>query len=226
MTGISALRQESHGSLPKLREARPSDRRAAGKLLREAMTPRLSDAVFGLGAAGGAAQYFERLFQRPGTLWGYDITTLAEVDGMVAGLVSHAPWEVLAQRHRATLWAYLRVYGPVRALKLVPRLRALLRASPAVPPDHWFIPYLAVAPEQHGKGVAHALLQAVYQHAGPRAPACSLYVSTSNLAARQFYDHAGYVERESAASEGLHRIAGVRGRVRLELPLTGRAAGA
>ena len=65
MTGISALRQEPHGSLPKLREARPSDRRAAGKLLREAMTPRLSDAVFGLGVAGGAAQYFERLFQRP-----------------------------------------------------------------------------------------------------------------------------------------------------------------
>ncbi len=116
-----------------LRDARPGDRRSAGTLLRDALTPQLADAVFGLGA-GGASRYFERLFHHQGTLWSYDITTLAELDGVVVGLVSHAPWAVLAQRRRATLWGYLRAYGPWGVLKLLPRIRALMRASPAVPP--------------------------------------------------------------------------------------------
>ena len=202
-----------------LRDARPTDRRPAGTLLREALTPQLADAVFGLGD-GGASRYFERLFQHQGTLWSHDITTLAELDGVVVGLVSHAPWAVLAQRRRATLWAYLRAYGPWGLLKLLPRIRALMRASPVVPPDHWFIPCLAVAPEHRGNGVAHALLQDVYHQAEASAPACSLYVPTSNLTARQFYDHAGYVERAGAASESLRRIAGVDGRARFERRLT------
>ena len=54
-------------------------------------------------------------------------------------------------------------------------------------------------------GVAHALLQTVYLHAEAHAPACSLYVPTSNATAREFYDRAGYVEREGAESELLHR---------------------
>ena len=203
-----------------LRDARPGDRRSAGTLLRDALTPQLADAVFGLGASG-ASRYFERLFRHQGTLWSHDITTLAELDGVVVGLVSHAPWAVLAQRRHATLWAYLRAYGPWRVFKLLPRIRALMRASPAVPQDHWFIPCLAVAPEHRGNGVAHALLQEVYEHAGASAPACSLYVPTSNLTARQFYDRAGYVERADAASEPLRRYAGVGGRVRLERRLNG-----
>lgn len=212
----------THGRLL-LRDARPGDRREAGTLLREALTPGLADAVFGLGASGASA-YFERLFEHQGTLWSYDITTLAEIDGEVVGLVSHAPWAVLAQRRRATLWGYWRAYGLWGLLKLIPRVRALMRASPAVPPDHWFIPCLAVAPDHRGNGVAHTLLQMVYRHAEAHAPACSLYVPTSNATAREFYDRAGYVEREGAASETLQRLAGVEGRVRFERRLAGSAA--
>ncbi|MCY3784695.1 MAG: N-acetyltransferase [Chloroflexi bacterium] len=207
----------THGRLL-LRDARPTDRLPAGALLREALTPQLADSVFGLGATG-ASRYFERLFQHPGTLWSYDITTLAELDGEVVGLVSHAPWAVLAQRRRSTLRGYWRAYGLRGLLKLIPRIRALMRASPAVPPDHWFIPCLAVAPEHRGNGVAHALLQTVYRQAEAHAPACSLYVPTSNATAREFYDRAGYVEREGADSELLQRLAGVRGRVRFERTL-------
>ena len=213
----AAATKPSHGRLV-LRDAEPGDRRPAGVLLREALTPQLADAVFGLGSPG-ASRYFERLFQRPGTLWSYDITTLAELNGEVVGLVSHAPWSVLAERRRSTLWGYWRAYGLRGLLKLIPRIRALMRASPAVPPDHWFIPCLAMAPEHRGNGVAHALLQTVYRHAEAHAPACSLYVPTSNGTAREFYDRAGYVEREGADSELLHRLAGVSGRVRFERTL-------
>ena len=205
-----------HGSRLKLRRAGPDDKQLAGRLLREALTPGLADAVFGLGVEGGATRYLERLFARAGTLWSYDLVTLAEVDGQVAGLVSHAAWTELAQRYRATMWAYVRVYGPVRVFKLLPRLRALIRASPRVPPDHWFIPYLAVTAKHRRNDVAHALLDSVYQRAASRAPACSLYVLAENLPARRFYEHAGYQERACESSAPLYDLAGTRGRVRLE----------
>ncbi len=203
----------------KLRRARPADQKLASRLLREALTPELADAVFGLGVEGGATRYLERLFARAGTLWSYDLVTLAEVNGQVAGLVSHAPWTELARRYRATMWAYLRIYGPVRIFPLRSRLRALIRASPSVPEDHWFIPYLAVSPKHQGNGVAHALLDSVYQRANPSASACSLYVLADNLPARHFYKHAGFRAGACESSPSLYEVAGSRGRVRLEREL-------
>ena len=211
-----APRRSPDGSGLKLRRARPDDKQFAGGLLREALTPGLADAVFGLGVEGGATRYLERLFARAGTLWSYDLVTLAEADGQVAGMVSHAPWSELARRYRATIWAYVRVYGPVRVFKLLPRLRALIHASPRMPPDHWFIPYLAVTAKHRANGVAHALLDSVYQRAESRAPACSLYVLAENVPARRFYEHAGYQERACESSAPLYDLAGTRGRVRLE----------
>ena len=212
----SAQQRPSHRSRLKLRRARPTDEHAAGRLLREALTPELADAVFGLGVEGDATRYLERLFARAGTLWSYDLATLAEIDGQVLGLVSHAPWPELARRYRATLWAYLRVYGPVRMFKLLPRLRALIRASPPVPADHWFIPYLAVSEKHRGNGVAQALLARVHHEARDKAPACSLYVLVENRAARQFYRQAGYVDGTREESRPLYNLASTHGRLRMD----------
>jgi ribosomal protein S18 acetylase RimI-like enzyme len=203
----------------KLRQARLDDRQSAGRLLREALTPELADAVFGLGVEGDATGYLERLFGRTGTLWSYDLATLAEIDGQIVGLVSHAPWTELARRYRATLWAYVRVYGPLRAFKLLPRLRALIQASPPVPPDHWFVPYLAVSREHRGNGVAKALLAGVHRRADRESSACSLYVLAENRAAREFYRQAGYVDGPWEESTRLRRLAGTRGRLRMDRPM-------
>ncbi len=222
---LPAVRQQpQRRSGLKLRQARPNDKQSAGRLLREALTPELADAVFGLGVEGGATSYLERLFGRTGTLWSYDLATLAEIDGQVVGLVSHAPWTELARRYRATLWAYARVYGPIRAFKLLPRLRALIRASPPVPPDHWFVPYLAVSREHRGNGVAKALLAGVHRRADWHASACSLYVLAENRAAREFYRQAGYVEATTKTSPQLSDLAGTSGRLRMDRRIAGGPA--
>ncbi|MDE2768052.1 MAG: GNAT family N-acetyltransferase [Chloroflexota bacterium] len=218
-----APRLQPMESAVKLRRARPEDKRAAGLLLREALTPDLADAVFGLGGEGAANSYLERLFARTGTLWSYDLVTLAEVDGQVAGMVSHAPWTELARRYRATMLAYLRVYGPWRFFRLLPRLRMLIRASPAVPADHWFIPYLAVLPKHRGNGVAKALLARVHQSADRQSSACSLFVLAENRAAREFYKQAGYVDSTWEESSRLKDLAGTRGRLRMDRRQTGNS---
>ena len=218
-----APRQQPTESRLTLRRARLEDKRSAGHLLREALTPALADAVFGLGVEGASTSYLERLFARTGTLWSYDLVTLAEVHGQVAGMVSHAPWTELARRYRATMLAYLRVYGPWRFFRLLPRLRMLIRASPAVPADHWFIPYLAVFPKHRGNGVAKALLADVHQHADRQSSACSLYVLAENRAAREFYKQAGYVDGTWEESSRLKDLAGTRGRLRLDRRQTGNS---
>jgi len=205
----------------RLRRARPEDRETAGRLLREALTPKLADAVFGLGVEGGATRYLERLFARAGTLWSFDLVTVAEHDGQVVGLVSQAPWPELARRYRATLWSYVRVFGPLRVVKLLPRLRALIRASPAVPADHWFIPYLAVSADHRGNGVAKALLTHVHVHADRQASTCSLYVLAENRAARDFYRQAGYMDVTWEESTQLAELAGTRGRPRMDRRASG-----
>lgn len=210
----------------RLRRARPEDRETVGRLLREALTPELADAVFGLGVQGGATRYLERLFARAGTLWSYDLVTLAEIDGQVVGLVSQAPWPELARRYRATLWSYVRVYGPLRVFKLLPRLRALIGASPTVPADHWFVPYLAVSADHRGNGVANALLTHVHRHAERQTSACSLYVLVENRAARDFYRQAGYMDATWEESTQLSELAGTRGRLRMDRRISGGAGDA
>lgn len=205
----------------KLRRAKPDDKQAAGRLLREALTPELADAVFGLGVEGGATRYLERLFTRAGTLWSFDLVTVAEHDGQVVGLVSQAPWPELARRYRATMWSYVRAYGPLRVFKLLPRLRALIGASPAVPVDHWFVPYLAVSEDHRGNGVAKALLDHVHRHADRQALACSLYVLAENRAARDFYRQAGYMDATWEESAQLSKLAGTRGRLRMDRRVSG-----
>ena len=216
-----ARRRQRPESGVRLRRARLEDKGSAGHLLREALTPDLADAVFGLGVQGASTSYLERLFARTGTLWSYDLVTLAEVHGQVAGMVSHAPWTELARRYRATMLAYLHVYGPWRFFRLLPRLRMLIGASPPVPADHWFIPYLAVLPKHRGNGVAKALLANVHQHADRQSSACSLYVLAENRAAREFYKQAGYVDGTWEDSSRLKDLAGTRGRLRLDRRRTG-----
>ena len=81
------------------------------------------------------------------------------------------------------------------SFKLLPRLRALIHASPRVPPDHWFIPYLAVTTKHRGNGVAHALLDSVYQRAAvPCIGLQSVCPGPENQQARRFYEHAGFRE--------------------------------
>lgn len=218
-----AQRHQPTEAGPRLRQARLEDKRSVGHLLREALTPDLADAVFGLGVEGAATSYLERLFARPGTLWSYDLVTLAEVDGQVAGMVSHAPWTELARRYRATMWAYLRVYGPLRFWRLLPRLRMLIGASPPVPAEHWFIPYLAVFPKHRGNGVAKALLARVHRSADRQSSACSLYVLAENRAAREFYKQAGYVDSTWEESSRLKDLAGTRGRLRMDRRQTGNS---
>ena len=217
-------RRQPRREKPKLRRARPDDRQAAGRLLREALTPALADAVFGLGVEGGATRYLERLFSRAGTLWSFDLVTLAEHDGQVVGLVSQAPWPELARRYRATMWSYVQVYGPWRVFKLLPRLRALIRASPAVPADHWFVPYLAVSEDHRGNGVAKALLASVHRRADRESSACSLYVLAENRAARDFYRQVGYMDVTWEESSQLSQLAGTRGRLRMDRRVSGAQA--
>ena len=116
------------------------------------------------------------------------------------------------------MWSYARIYGPLGILRLYPRLRHLMRASPSVPDDHYFVPYLAVARGFRGRGIGRRLLSVAHK-AGVAADAsvCSVYVAIDGAKAQRFYRGLGYgyIERGSQTSAGLERLTGVTGRVHM-----------
>lgn len=203
-----------------LRPARPSDARQAALLLYEAIGHQVATAVWGLGRADRALKQLEQLFAWPGGLQSYDIATCAAADGQVIGLISHASWRTIASRERATRRSYARAYGPLATWRLNRRLRHLVRVSPPVDSDDWFIAYSAVLPEYRGIGIGTTLVDAAHTAAlETAAPAVSAYVSIENRRAYAFFRRCGYVEHGRLASADLARLTGVSGRVRMTRPL-------
>ena len=87
-----------------LRNATRADRDDAGRLLALAARE-LAEPIFGLGEPGRAERAFTELFERAGTMWSFDCSTVAELDGSVIGLIGHV-------RSRELAWRGLRTGGP------------------------------------------------------------------------------------------------------------------
>jgi ribosomal protein S18 acetylase RimI-like enzyme len=60
----------------------------------------------------------------------------------------------------------------------------------AVPPAHWYLMVIGVAPEAQGTGLARALLQPIFDRADAAGLPC--YLETANPANNAFYKHVGF----------------------------------
>ena len=205
-----------------LRPATPADRDDAGRLLALAARE-LAEPIFGLGEPGRAERAFAELFERAGTMWGYDCSTVAELDGRVIGLIGHMQSNELAWRGLRTGVAMFRIYGPLGVLRLGWRGRHLGRGRPRhLDRGTRYIPNLAVDPAHQNLGVGSRLLDVA--HAAGRAhgaTSCVLEVVVENLDAIRMYRRHGYVEVARHRSEGLCRLTGISGMIYLQRPLGG-----
>jgi ribosomal protein S18 acetylase RimI-like enzyme len=194
--------------------------------LREAYGPDLSDAIFAGRGGGTAARFHARLFRHPTGLQSYTNATVAEANGRVIALVSHARWSALATSRAAVLYAYVRTYGAVTAIAVYLRARRLMAASPTVPTDHYFVPFIAVAPDWRGRQIGPALMARAHVTAAMAgAGFCSLYVAIENRNARRFFEGLGYVEQARKIGPALARTSAVSGRILMSRHISEREFG-
>jgi ribosomal protein S18 acetylase RimI-like enzyme len=164
--------------------------------------------------AGGEARARSLLggvYRRRGHAASYEVCSVAEVGGALAGVVAAFPVTEGDQRARRFVTLTAPRIPPWRWPALLRHLRAAGMVSPHPPIDTLYVDALAVEPAFRRRGVALALLA----HAERQAMATGLGGVTldtglQNAPARALYEAAGFREREirRAPSERAARAIG------------------
>jgi ribosomal protein S18 acetylase RimI-like enzyme len=177
---------------PVIRAATPAD--PVDRLLYESAKP-YYDAY-----AGGEARaraMLHHVYRREGHAASYEVCSVAEVGGELAGVMAAFPVAEGDRRSRRFVRLTALRLPPWRWPALLRHLRAAGVVSPTPPVGTLYVDALAVDAPFRRRGVARALLA----HAERRAAAAGLAgvaldTGLQNRPARELYEAAGYRERE------------------------------
>ena len=128
---------------------------------------------------------------RYGLLFG-EVLTNAGTPAGAAVVLGPDAWDITPDRAEAA--GFNRLPDEMGAEPTERFFSALAAADPyhrrAVPPAHWYVMVVGVAPEAQGTGLARALLQPVMDRAAAAGQPC--YLETANGANGAFYKHLGF----------------------------------
>jgi ribosomal protein S18 acetylase RimI-like enzyme len=137
------------------------------------------------------------VYPRTGHAASYEVCTLVEVEGDVAGVAAWFPVEEGDRRARRFVALTAPRVPPWRWPALLRHLRAAGLVSPNPPLRTLYVDALAVTPEFRRRGVARALLAEAEQAATSAGLAgVALDTGLQNAPARSLYEGAGYHEHE------------------------------
>lgn len=151
----------------------------------------------------------------PNSPQGWQRTVLAELDGEPLGVLQASTEPVEIKVTLALALAALRVYGPLDAVRLLPRLRALRRVYMNTPQGAYIVSELHVDAQRRNLGIGGALLD--YAEREAREKGCrlmSLVTHTAN-AARRLYERHGFRVVETQTDVEYERYSGIEGRIRM-----------
>lgn len=200
-----------------IRPARAQDAPAAAPLIYST-----GPAAFNLafGSKDKATSIIRRLFAKPGNPMSFEYTKVAELKGLLAGILtlSDRAIEVKTQPQMGT--QLLRICGPILILSRLPihlRLRSLTKLTSD---GELCIEDIAVLPQMRGKGIGKILMNQVESLASGKGYfAISLYVSRDNFNAIGFYLRFGYLRGEEKVDTWLKKRYGFPGFLRMFKPI-------
>ena len=168
-----------------------------------------------VGTAKGARRLWMEMVRTPGSPMGWQVTTVAEAEGEVLGVLQAGDQESSLKITPALALLALRIAGPVGIVGLVRRLKAQDRVKP--PPIHgaYRVRELHVDPRRRGRGIGGALLD--FAEAEARAdgyPQMTLTTTTVNPA-RHLYERHGFRVVETRTDPLYERYTGIEGRHRM-----------
>lgn len=205
---------------PAVRPARPADRAVPGLLYASAQP--YYDAY--MGSEKRAVRVLDALWDKPGHTASVEITTVAELDGAVAGAMVTFPapdGDQLARRFLSLSIVRLPAW---RWPRIARHLRASVDLTPAPPADTLYVDALAVHARARRSRVATALLAEAERQAHRHGlSGVALDTGLQNTGAQALYEHYGFqrgAERH-ARDERVARIVGGPGFVSYFKPASG-----
>ena len=175
-----------------VRPARPGDPAAA--LLYESAAP-YYDAY--AGDAARARALIAAIYPRRAHAASYEICRVAEVGGVVAGVLAGFPVHEGDRLARRFVTLTLARLPPWHWWRLLSHLRAAGRVSPRPPANSWYVDALAVDAAWRRRGIAKALLADAERAAAEAGlGGVSLDTGLANAPARALYEACGFATRE------------------------------
>ncbi len=149
------------------------------------------------GSEARALALLAAVYHRTGHAASFEVCSIAELDGDVAGVIAWFPVHEGDQRARRFVALTAPRVPPWRWPALLRHLRAAGLVSPNPPLSTLYVDALAVAPGFRRRGIARALL-AEAEDAAARAGLAGVALDTGlhNEPARSLYENAGYLQRE------------------------------
>ena len=149
------------------------------------------------GSEARARALLAAVYPRTGHAASFEVCSVAELDGDVAGVIAWFPVEEGDRRARRFVALTAPRVPPWRWPALLRHLRAAGLVSPNPPGGSLYVDALAVAPDFRRRGVARALLAEAEQAAADAGLAgVALDTGLHNEPARLLYERAGYRQRE------------------------------
>ncbi len=167
------------------------------------------------GSDAGARRLWMEIARMPGSPMGWEVTTVAEADGFVLGVLQAGEQESSIKITPGLALLALRVSGTLGIIGLVRRMRAMDRVKPAPIPGAYRVRELHVDPRYRSRGIGGALLD--YAEAEARAGGYTQMALTTTTVnpARRLYERHGYHVVETRTDPVYERYTGIKGRHRM-----------
>ena len=144
---------------------------------------------------------------------GLEHTTLAELHGETVGIVHASSGPGRFKITPAVALAAIRIFGPLGAVRLLPRIRARARVDIPSPAGALHIGELDVDPRYRSRGVGGALLDHVEAQAREGGYRQMTLETTTTNPARRLYERHGFRVVVTRTDPDYERYTGIEGRV-------------
>ena len=173
-----------------------------------------------VGAAGGdaaAARRFSTAVFKMGVSPVLRRCVVAEIDGRVAGVMDAGagaePVKIGPAVILKMIGHVVRIFGPVRAFRALPAVRARSRLDFDHVPGSYYVAELDVDPEYRNRGIGGVLLAHAEAEARRAGVRCLSLTTAITNPARRLYERNGYRVVGEKRDAEYERITGVPGRV-------------
>ena len=195
-----------------VRKATPGDTDRIAEIMHGEPMPEAVSLAFGdpeLARALGSA-----LIRMPKSPMGWERTVFAVNDDKPAGMLQADASEVTSASlmKPGVLFRLLRIFGPVKLVRGLPRVRIRARLNFAYPAGAYIVHELHVDPAYRNRGIGGALLDYAEAEARRLGHARMALSTTTSNPARRLYERHGFRVVDTRTDPAYERYTGIAGR--------------